>query len=155
MKIPAEKSSLSFQKYIFYFFIFIIFYCCSVTVVPPFPLLFSPIPSPHSHNQFSPPTICAPESSICVPWLAPYPSFPCYPPLWSLSVCSLFPSLWFCFAHLFQQVLPSLWRKWNPSILLVGMQTGAATVEESMGFPQKTNNGTAFWSSNPTTGIIP
>ena len=31
-----------------------------------------------------------------------------------------------------------------PSTLLVGMQTGAATVGNSMEFPQKTKNGTAF-----------
>ena len=30
-----------------------------------------------------------------------------------------------------------MWRKGNPSALLVGMQTGAATVENSMEFPQK------------------
>ena len=30
-----------------------------------------------------------------------------------------------------------MWRKGNPSALLVGMQTGAATVENSMKFPQK------------------
>ena len=35
-------------------------------------------------------------------------------------------------------------RKGNPSTLLVGMQTGAATVGNSMEFPQKTKNGTAF-----------
>ena len=35
--------------------------------------------------------------------------------------------------------------KGNPSTLLVGMQTGEATVENSMEFPQKTKNGTAFW----------
>ena len=34
--------------------------------------------------------------------------------------------------------------KWNPSTLLVGMHTGAATVENSMEFPQKTKNGTAL-----------
>ena len=43
-----------------------------------------------------------------------------------------------------QQVLESLWRKGNPSVLLVGMETGAATVENSIEFPQKTKNGTAF-----------
>ena len=43
-----------------------------------------------------------------------------------------------------KQVLGRLWRKGNPSALLVGMQTGAATVENSMEFPQKTKNGTAF-----------
>ena len=32
-----------------------------------------------------------------------------------------------------------MWRKGNPSTLLVGMQTGAATVETSMEFPQKNN----------------
>ena len=37
-----------------------------------------------------------------------------------------------------------LWRKGNPSALLVGMQTCTATVENSMEFPQKTKNGTAF-----------
>ena len=30
-----------------------------------------------------------------------------------------------------------MWRKGNPSALLEGMQTGAATVENSMEFPQK------------------
>ena len=34
--------------------------------------------------------------------------------------------------------------KRNPSVLLVGTQTGAATVKNSMEFPQKTENGTAF-----------
>ena len=37
-----------------------------------------------------------------------------------------------------------MWRKENPSALLVGMQIGAATVEKSMEFPQKTKNETAF-----------
>ena len=32
----------------------------------------------------------------------------------------------------------------SPSALLVGMQTGEATVENSMEFPQKTKNGIAF-----------
>ena len=32
----------------------------------------------------------------------------------------------------------------NPSTLLVGMQTAAATVENSMEFSQKTKDGTAF-----------
>ena len=43
-----------------------------------------------------------------------------------------------------QQVLERLWRKGNPSALLVGMQTGAVIVENSMEFPQKSKNGTAF-----------
>ena len=43
-----------------------------------------------------------------------------------------------------QQVLERMWRKGNPSALLVGMQTGAATVENSMDFPQKTKHGTAL-----------
>ena len=43
-----------------------------------------------------------------------------------------------------QQVLERMWIKGNPSALLVGLQTGGSTVENSMGFPQKTKNGTAF-----------
>ena len=43
-----------------------------------------------------------------------------------------------------KQMLERMQRKGNPSALLVGMQTGAATVENSMDFPQKTRNGTAF-----------
>ena len=43
-----------------------------------------------------------------------------------------------------KQVLERMWRKGNPSALLVGMQTGAATVENSIEFPQKTKNGTVF-----------
>ena len=61
-----------------------------------------------------------------------------------------------------QQVLARLWRKRNPSIdgnaifpLLLEMHTGVATVENSMEFPQKSKNWTAFWRSNSTTGIIP
>ena len=34
-------------------------------------------------------------------------------------------------------MLARLWRKGNPSALLVGLQTGAATMENSMEFPQK------------------
>ena len=34
------------------------------------------------------------------------------------------------------------------------MQTGAAIVENSMEFPQKTENGTAFWSSDSNEGNI-
>ena len=43
-----------------------------------------------------------------------------------------------------KQVLERLQRKGNPSTLLVEIQTGATTVENSMEFPQKTKNGTAF-----------
>ena len=41
-------------------------------------------------------------------------------------------------------MLERLWKKGNPSALLVGMQTGVATVENSMELPQKTKNGSAI-----------
>ena len=41
-------------------------------------------------------------------------------------------------------LLDRLWRKGNLSSLLVVIWTGAVTVENSMEFPQKTKNGTAF-----------
>ena len=37
-----------------------------------------------------------------------------------------------------------MWRKKNPSALLVGMQVGTAPVENSMEFPQEIKNGTVF-----------
>ena len=40
--------------------------------------------------------------------------------------------------------LVRMWRKGNSSALLAGMQTDAATVENSMEFPQKIKNGTNF-----------
>ena len=43
-----------------------------------------------------------------------------------------------------KQMLERMWRKGNPRALLVGMQTGADTVENSMEFPLKTKNGSAF-----------
>ena len=45
-------------------------------------------------------------------------------------------------------------RKGKPSTLLVGMQSGAATVENSVVFPQKNKNGTALWPSDSTSGSI-
>ena len=39
-------------------------------------------------------------------------------------------------------------------VQLVRMQTSAATVENSMDFPQKTKNGTAFQPSNSRAWII-
>ena len=84
---------------------FIFIYCCSVPVVPPFSPLFIPTPSPQLPQSISP-IVHAHESSICVPLLVPSPSVPRYPPpLWSPSVYSLCPSLWFYFAHLFDLLL--------------------------------------------------
>ena len=54
-------------------------------------------------------------------------------------------------------MLEKMWRKGNPSALLVGMQTGEATVENSMEFPQKTINGTEAGCSQeegPKKGFV-
>ena len=45
-----------------------------------------------------------------------------------------------------------LWRKGNPSALLVGMQTGAATVENSLEFSQKTKVELPFDLAIPLLG---
>ena len=47
-----------------------------------------------------------------------------------------------------------MWRKGNPSALLVGVQTGAATVENSMEMPQKIKNRNSL-DSDSTSGNIP
>ena len=46
--------------------------------------------------------------------------------------------------QIIKQMLERLWRKGNPSTLLVGMQAGEATVENNMEFPQKSKNRSAF-----------
>ena len=48
-----------------------------------------------------------------------------------------------------------MWRKGNPSALLVGMQTGEATVENSMEFPQKTKMELPFDLAIPLLGLYP
>ena len=48
-----------------------------------------------------------------------------------------------------------MWRKGNPHILLVGMQTGAATKEIIEEIPQKTKNRNTIRLSYPTTGCLP
>ena len=53
-----------------------------------------------------------------------------------------------------KQVLMKMWRKGVPQALLVGMQTGTATVESSVEILQKIKNGSAFWSSDPNPGNI-
>ena len=46
-----------------------------------------------------------------------------------------------------------MWRKGKPSALLVGMQTGEATVENSMEFPHKTKM--RFDPAIPLLGLYP
>ena len=48
-----------------------------------------------------------------------------------------------------------LWRKGNPSALLVGMQTGAATVENSMEFPRKLKMELPFYPVITLLGLYP
>lgn len=47
-----------------------------------------------------------------------------------------------------------MWRKKNPHAPLVGMQIGAATVEDSMEVPQKVINRIIRWPSDFTTGYL-
>lgn len=48
-----------------------------------------------------------------------------------------------------------MWRKRKPHALLVGMQSGVATVENSMGSPQNIKNRTTIWSINSTSEYSP
>ena len=47
------------------------------------------------------------------------------------------------------------WRKGNPLALLVGMWTGAATLENCVAVPQRVKNRPALWPSNCTVGDLP
>ena len=57
--------------------------------------------------------------------------------------------------HKKQQVSERMWRKGNPLTLSVGMQTGAAAVENSMEAPQKVKNRATLWFSNCTNEYLP
>ena len=48
-----------------------------------------------------------------------------------------------------------MWRKGNPSALLVGMQTGEATVENSMNFLRKLKVELPFDPAIPLLGLYP
>ena len=84
----------------FYFLLFFEFlkYCCSIRVVPPFPPLLTQLYPPSLPQSITP--LPVPMNSFASLFL-PFPPLSSSPHLQSLSVCSLFPSLWFYFAHLF------------------------------------------------------
>ena len=48
-----------------------------------------------------------------------------------------------------------MWRKGNPTALLVGMQTGAATVESSMEFPRNLKIKLPFDPAIPLMALYP
>ena len=48
-----------------------------------------------------------------------------------------------------------MWRKRNPLALLMGMQAGATTLENSMDVPQKVENKATLWPCNCTTEHLP
>ena len=52
-------------------------------------------------------------------------------------------------------MLVRMWRKGNPPKLLVRMQAGATTLENSMEVPQKVENRATLRPSNCTTGYLP
>ena len=52
-------------------------------------------------------------------------------------------------------MLARMWRNRSPLALLVGMKTGAATLENSVEFPQKIKNRTTLQPSNSTTRNLP
>ena len=47
-----------------------------------------------------------------------------------------------------------MWSQGNPSALLVGMQIGTATMENSMELTQKIKNETTVWCHNSTSGYL-
>ena len=53
------------------------------------------------------------------------------------------------------RVLVRMWRMGNPLALLVGMQTGAVTVENGMEAPQNIKNRNTIQSSNSTSEYLP
>ena len=57
--------------------------------------------------------------------------------------------------HKKQQVLVRMWKKRKTLTLLVGMETGAATLEDRMEVSQEVKNRTTLWPSNHTSRCLP
>ena len=78
-----------------------------------------PYPTPTSHIQSSPPLTLSmgPLYMFLDLILLLPPMTPLRPPFWSLSVCSIFPCLWFYFAHLFVCWLCSPYR-WDHMVFV-------------------------------------
>ena len=102
--LPVEIFQITFSYpriSVFFFFHFLLSFNYSC---PHFlPLLSPDLPTSTSHIQSSPPHCLCPWvlytcSLTTLPLLSPITFLP--PPLWLLSVCSLFPCLWFYFARL-------------------------------------------------------
>ena len=64
-------------------------------------------------------------------------------------------SEWLKQKHKKQQVLVRVWSKRDPRALLMGIHTGAATLENSMEVPQKVKNRATLWPSNCTIRYLP
>ena len=47
-------------------------------------------------------------------------------------------------------MLERVWREGNPPPLLVGMETGEATIKNNMEVPLRSKNRASIWSCNPT-----
>lgn len=62
---------------------------------------FSPVALPCPAPQSMPTLLSMSEGHLDLSPSPPFPSSPPPPPIWSSSVCSIFPCLWFCFDHLF------------------------------------------------------
>ena len=99
-------------------------------------LHFLPIPPPHPSKTHPLPTFTLPLDFVHVSFIVvPLILSPLPPPHSPLAIVTLF--------------LTSL------SLVIFCLQTGEATVENSMEFSQKTKNGTALWPRNSAAGTIP
>ena len=108
LKIVQICIMLNSQKYDFFFFSFLYFLLLFNYNCPTFfQLLFLSAPPPchHTSPRVNPHPVAIPLGplnmflDLRLPLLCTIIPLP--PPLWSLSVCYLFPCLWFYFAHLF------------------------------------------------------
>ena len=85
------------------FFLFVCFLLLCNYSCPHFPPITLPIlPTPTSHIQLSPIPLSSSMGPLYMFLDDLLPSFSYYPPpLWLLSICSLFPCFWLYFAHSF------------------------------------------------------
>lgn len=56
--------------------------------------------------------------------------------------------------HRKEEALAKMWQNWKTCAMMVGMQNGRATVENSVVVPQKVQHRMTMWSSNSTPSYL-
>ena len=105
--------------FFFWFFVILLFIIVLLQLSHWSPIALPFLTHLHSDSQSPPCCTCCPQIIYTCSLTRPFPFFLPYltpAPLWSLSVCSLFPCLWFHFTCLFCSL--GSWYRWDHMVFV-------------------------------------